>query len=72
MIFSQIKPHILFTDLLTLMDLQVIDLKNESNRLATFVGWPISFIISPKSLAAAGFYYTHHTDKVINLSIYIL
>ncbi|VVC24368.1 BIR repeat,Zinc finger, RING/FYVE/PHD-type,Zinc finger, RING-type [Cinara cedri] len=45
------------------MDSQ-IDLKNESNRLATFIGWPVSFIITPKSLAAAGFYYTNHTDKV--------
>lgn len=47
------------------METQKIDLKNESNRLGTFVGWPVSFIISPKSLAAAGFYYTTHTDKVI-------
>jgi hypothetical protein len=47
------------------MESQPIDLKNESNRLATFTGWPLSFIISPKSLAAAGFYYTKHTDKVI-------
>lgn len=47
-----------------------IDFKNESNRLATFTGWPISFIISPKSLAAAGFYYTKHIDKVtINILI---
>lgn len=44
---------------------QLIDLKNESNRLSTFAGWPVSFIISPKSLAAAGFYYTKQTDKVI-------
>jgi len=44
--------------------LQSIDLKNESNRLSTFTGWPVSFIISPKSLAAAGFYYTTQTDKV--------
>ncbi|XP_050525786.1 putative inhibitor of apoptosis isoform X2 [Daktulosphaira vitifoliae] len=44
--------------------MEQIDFKNESNRLATFTGWPISFIISPKSLAAAGFYYTKHTDKV--------
>lgn len=43
---------------------QSIDLKNESNRLSTFAGWPVSFIISPKSLAAAGFYYTKYTDKV--------
>ncbi|XP_022161640.1 baculoviral IAP repeat-containing protein 7-B-like isoform X3 [Myzus persicae] len=43
---------------------QSIDLKNESNRLSTFAGWPVSFIISPKSLAAAGFYYTKQTDKV--------
>ncbi|XP_060853889.1 baculoviral IAP repeat-containing protein 2-like isoform X2 [Rhopalosiphum padi] len=43
---------------------QSIDLKNESNRLGTFTGWPVSFIITPKSLAAAGFYYTKHTDKV--------
>ncbi|XP_025414907.1 death-associated inhibitor of apoptosis 2-like [Sipha flava] len=48
----------------SLMESQPIDLKNESNRLATFTGWPLSFIISPKSLAAAGFYYTKHTDKV--------
>ncbi|KAE9526263.1 hypothetical protein AGLY_013894 [Aphis glycines] len=43
---------------------QSIDLKNESNRLGTFTGWPVSFIITPKSLAAAGFYYTKQTDKV--------
>lgn len=47
------------------MEPEIIDFKNESNRLATFTGWPVSFIISPKSLAAAGFYYTKHTDKVI-------
>lgn len=47
------------------MESQSIDLKNESNRLGTFTGWPVSFIISPKSLAAAGFYYTKQTDKVI-------
>jgi len=46
---------------------QSIDLKNESNRLSTFAGWPVSFIISPKSLAAAGFYYTKQTDKVNNI-----
>lgn len=46
------------------MDSQLIDFKNESNRLGTFAGWPVSFIISPKSLAAAGFYYTKQTDKV--------
>lgn len=52
-------------DLFTLMELpQSIDLKNESNRLGTFTGWPVSFIITPKSLAAAGFYYTKQTDKV--------
>lgn len=57
--------HVL-TDLFTLMESpQSIDLKNESNRLGTFTGWPVSFIITPKSLAAAGFYYTKHTDKVI-------
>lgn len=56
---------VFFTDLFTLMELpQSIDLKNESNRLSTFAGWPVSFIISPKSLAAAGFYYTKQTDKV--------
>ncbi|XP_050443226.1 baculoviral IAP repeat-containing protein 7-like [Adelges cooleyi] len=44
--------------------MESIDFKNESNRLATFTGWPISFIITPKSLASAGFYYTKHTDKV--------
>lgn len=48
------------------MESQIIDLKNESNRLATFTGWPISFIISPKSLASAGFYYTKQIDKVIS------
>lgn len=47
------------------MESQSIDLKNESNRLGTFAGWPVSFIITPKSLAAAGFYYTKQTDKVI-------
>lgn len=47
------------------MESELIDLKNESNRLGTFAGWPVSFIISPKSLAAAGFYYTKQTDKVI-------
>uniref|UniRef100_A0A2H8TGC7 Baculoviral IAP repeat-containing protein 2 n=1 Tax=Melanaphis sacchari TaxID=742174 RepID=A0A2H8TGC7_9HEMI len=47
------------------MDLsQSIDLKNESNRLSTFTGWPISSMITPKSLAAAGFYYTKRADKV--------
>lgn len=46
------------------MESQTIDLKNESNRLGTFAGWPVSFIITPKSLAAAGFYYTKQTDKV--------
>lgn len=46
------------------MESESIDLKNESNRLSTFAGWPVSFIIDPKSLAAAGFYYTKHTDKV--------
>lgn len=46
------------------MEPQTIDLKNESNRFITFDGWPISFIISPKSLAAAGFYYTKQIDKV--------
>ncbi|XP_060863700.1 putative inhibitor of apoptosis isoform X1 [Metopolophium dirhodum] len=52
-------------NLFTLMESpQSIDLKNESNRLSTFAGWPVSFIISPKSLAAAGFYYTKQTDKV--------
>jgi len=57
--------HALLTDFFTLMESpQSIDLKNESNRLGTFAGWPVSFIISPKSLAAAGFYYTKQTDKV--------
>jgi len=42
-----------------------MDLKNESNRLGTFDGWPVSFIVTPKSLAAAGFFYTKQTDKVI-------
>lgn len=51
------------------MELESIDLKNESNRLGTFAGWPVSFIIGPKSLAAAGFYYTKHTDKVIITSV---
>lgn len=49
------------------MESQSIDLKNESNRLGTFAGWPVSFIISPKSLAAAGFYYTKQTDKVTKI-----
>lgn len=48
------------------MDSESVDLKNESNRLATFIGWPISFIVSPKSLASAGFYYTKQIDKVIS------
>jgi len=54
-----------FAGLFVPMESELIDLKNESNRLGTFAGWPVSFIISPQSLAAAGFYYTKHSDNVM-------
>lgn len=39
------------------------DLMNEQVRLATYVNWPVSFIM-PQSLAKAGFYYFNQTDHV--------
>lgn len=38
--------------------------KTESGRLATFSNWPVSFIVSPESLAKTGFYYLKQGDKV--------
>lgn len=46
---------------------QKFDLKNERHRLSTFAHWPVSHIASPKSLAASGFYYVKHEDKVITI-----
>lgn len=47
------------------MELELIDLNIESNRLSTFARWPVLSNVSPKTLAAAGFYYIKHLDKVI-------
>lgn len=38
--------------------------KLESGRLATFNRWPVSFIVTPESLAKTGFYYLKQGDKV--------
>lgn len=35
-----------------------------SDRLKTFTNWPVTFIVTPKSLADAGFYYVQQGDKV--------
>lgn len=40
------------------------EMHQEANRLKTFSGWPVSFIVSPQSLAEAGFYYVQQGDKV--------
>lgn len=37
---------------------------NEQMRLSTFSNWPVSFIVTPESLAKAGFYYVQQGDKV--------
>lgn len=39
------------------------NLKNESVRLQTFVNWPVPEIVTPESLARAGFYFVHQSDK---------
>ena len=39
-------------------------MKTFDNRLKTFMHWPKSDIVSPKSLAKAGFFYTHTSDWV--------
>uniref|UniRef100_A0A8D9ECF1 Death-associated inhibitor of apoptosis 2 n=1 Tax=Cacopsylla melanoneura TaxID=428564 RepID=A0A8D9ECF1_9HEMI len=38
--------------------------KQVSGRLATFNDWPVSFIVTPESLAKTGFYYLKQGDKV--------
>jgi len=35
-----------------------------NNRLRTFINWPISHIVTPQSLAEAGFFYQHVSDRV--------
>lgn len=39
------------------------DYSIESNRLKSFVQWPIPHIVEPKKLAAAGFYYMGINDN---------
>ncbi|XP_076658287.1 death-associated inhibitor of apoptosis 1-like [Halictus rubicundus] len=41
-----------------------IDYHFEQARLQSFENWPVPYIIEPKRLAAAGFYYTGEGDKV--------
>ncbi|XP_076658047.1 death-associated inhibitor of apoptosis 1-like [Halictus rubicundus] len=41
-----------------------IDYRFEQARLQSFENWPLPYIIEPKRLAAAGFYYTGEDDKV--------
>lgn len=41
-----------------------VDLSQASERLKTFINWPVSFI-SKDELAEAGFYYTKFSDRVI-------
>lgn len=38
-------------------------LADESVRLQTFINWPIPEIVTPESLARAGFYFLHQSDK---------
>ncbi|XP_018331076.1 death-associated inhibitor of apoptosis 2 [Agrilus planipennis] len=38
-------------------------LKDESVRLQTYTNWPKSDVVTPESLARAGFYYLKHQDK---------
>lgn len=38
---------------------------NEGSRFSSFHSWPISFIVTPESLAKAGFYYVQQGDKVV-------
>lgn len=44
-------------------DVDYTDFRFESARLDSFVGWPLSYI-DPKTLAAAGFYFTGKEDAV--------
>lgn len=41
-----------------------IGMNTLDNRLKTFIHWPKSDIVTPKSLAKAGFFYTHTGDHV--------
>lgn len=36
----------------------------EAERLSSFVNWPISHVVTPESLAKAGFYFLREADKV--------
>lgn len=38
--------------------------QNESARLESFANWPKPYIVTPESLARAGFFYIHQSDKV--------
>ncbi|AAS82685.1 ORF53 [Agrotis segetum granulovirus] len=38
--------------------------ENLENRLESYKTWPVSIPLRPKELAAAGFYYTGHSDQV--------
>lgn len=38
--------------------------RTEAQRLRSFVNWPISMIVTPESLAKAGFYYLQESDMV--------
>lgn len=40
-----------------------LNLKDEANRLKTFTRWPIPHIVTPESLARAGFYYLNTGDN---------
>ena len=46
--------------------LDFVQLRSESVRLSTFHDWPLSagFIVEPRDLAVAGFFYTGHADRV--------
>lgn len=41
-----------------------IKMYDEQMRLNTYSNWPVPFIVTPESLAKAGFYYVQQGDKV--------
>lgn len=45
------------------------DMCDEILRLNTFQNWPISYIVTPESLAKAGLYYIQQDDNVSNIAL---
>ncbi|XP_076660123.1 death-associated inhibitor of apoptosis 1-like [Halictus rubicundus] len=61
---SQLTPPISSTTHSLNDEVDNIDYRFEQARLQSFENWPVPYIIEPKRLTAAGFYYTGEGDKV--------